>query len=50
MWKILPAGARKYENKYFKVISNGNNSGKLGQIATIDKAYSLVTTKYIYHL
>lgn len=44
--ELLPNHASKYP-QFFKVILN---SEKLGQIASIDKAYGEVTTKYVYHL
>lgn len=46
IWSQLPSGAHKYQG-YFKVIVNEQ---RLGQIASIDKVYADIKTKYVYHL
>lgn len=47
IWELLPRQAINYKDGFFKVLVNKK---RLGQIASIDLAYSYVKTKYVYHL
>lgn len=46
IWDLLPDQA-KSKPAFFKLIIN---QLKLGQVGSIDRAYSEVSTKYVYHL
>lgn len=46
IWDLLPHQA-KSKLGFFKIIVNQQ---KLGQVGSIDRAYSEVVTKYVYHL
>lgn len=48
--KIFEEVKRENENGYLKGWTILLNEQKLGQSASIDKAYSLVNTKYVFHL
>lgn len=43
---MLPTAAKEHE-EYFTVIINKERQGQMG---AIDTAYSMVNTKYVYHM